>query len=108
MTVDGFGDGSTQFLINVGFISIWVWLVIKKFNKEIKTYKSGFYTAALMRGATPGSYVMGSFFSDFMDWFIVGLVWMAFYGLMGFSMPGLLLPVVLYAIAETIWVNFFI
>jgi hypothetical protein len=80
--------------------------MMMQLRQQNRLYDSGFYYALMSRGATPWSYVWG-FLPVTAAWYLAfGMIVWAGLATISVSMPMFWLPVILYAITEPIFHQF--
>ena len=67
--------------------------------------ESGFYLNVLMRGGTKGSYLIGTSFSQFLLYILMGLLIWANIAAMLVALPMIIVPIIMWAVSETIFLN---
>jgi len=76
--------------------------------RETGKFVSGYRLAILQRGGTPVSYFWARISVDFLYTLLFGMMFLVLFLSMRISMGAMWLPFLMFAIAEPLWLNFWI
>ena len=65
---------------------------------------SGFYQSLLLKGVTPTAYTLGTLPVETFYYFLFGIIVYGTLSILSIDLPGLWLPILLFAVAEPIFI----
>ena len=87
------------FFISASFLGFWLVYMSRRED-------NGFYTILMMKGGSPGTYFLANFVIEVFILFTIGMIMWAFLAIIQVPMPFFFVPVMLWAIAESVFLHF--